>query len=274
MISTLLRTAVAVGACLVLTTSLAGQQVPVDWDPARLQVTRAELRDLLDQYQSIIESAAYSEGIREQARRNAQRIQNRLEEGDFRVGDRITLRIEGQPELISPSVSESVQSLFPNTLIVEPGPAVIIEGMDPISLEGVLRSELQAHMTEELSRYVRDPDVTAQALIRLSVEEAVANPGFYTFRSDMLLGDVLMAAGGPAGGSNLEQIEIRRGEEVLLQDEEVQEALAEGRSLDQLGLRAGDRIQVPAESQSFWQRQVIRWGVIIVSTTVLGIRLF
>jgi hypothetical protein len=265
---------VAAGACLVLSTSLAGQQVPVDWDPARLQVTRAELEDLLNQYQSIIESAAYSEGIREQARRSARRIEHRLEEGDFRVGDRITLRIEGQPELISPSIDESVQSLFPNTLIVEPGPAVIIEGMDPISLEGVLRSELQAHMTEELSRYIRDPEVSAQALIRLSVEEAVANPGFYTFRADMLLGDVLMAAGGPAEASNLEEIEIRRGEEVLMQDENVQEALAEGRSLDQLGLRAGDRIQVPAEEPNTWVPTVVRWGAIIVSTAVLGIRLF
>ena len=110
-------------------------------------------------------------------------------------------------------------------------------------------------------------------MIRMSVEGGVGNVGFYTFRSDMLLSDALMAAGG-LQSARLDKISLRRGNEVLAEGEEVQLALQQGRSLDQLNLRAGDRIVVPVQQASRIWPQVFRWGALIASTTLLGYRLY
>ena len=238
-------------------------QVPPGWDASAFQMTRSELEELLARYESVLESPGYSQALREDAAQSAELIRARLEEGDFRVGDRIVVRLEG-----------TRAGAIPDTLLVEEGPALDIPNLGLIPLEGVLRSELQEHLTQEFGRYIRDPTLTAQSLIRLSVQGAVGQPGFYVFPSEMLLSDVLMRAGGPGPTSDLEDIRIRRGPTELMTGPEVQSALDDGRSLDQLGLQAGDELTVPAEPEQSWWPQVIRWGVVITSTILLGIRIY
>lgn len=252
-------------ALLLVTGSatLSAQAPPEDWDPARLHVSRDEMVDLLERYEAVAASSGYSNRVRDRARQNAERIRQRLERGDFRVGDRIALGVEGLG-------GEEI----PDTLVVEPGPSVVIEQMGTISLHGVLRSELEEHMTQQLRRYIQDPIVHAQSLIRLSVQGAVGSPGFYVFPSDMLLQDVLMSAGAPARDADLEDISVRRGSETVLEGEEVRIALDEGRSLDQLDLRAGDEIQVPADEPNVIASRLFRYGMIIASSLLLGIRIF
>ena len=240
--------------------SLEGQEIPIDWEPERLHVGRAELQDLMERWEAVASSEGYSSGAREDARRAAARIRDRLAQGDFRVGDRIALRVEGE-------------TTIPDTLIVEPGPSIVIEHMGTLTLAGVLRSELQEHLTKELSVYIREPIVYASATVRIQMEGAVGAPGFYTFPSDMLVSQTIMSAGGPGGDANLEEIEIRRGEELLMEDDDVSSALQDGRSLDQLNLRGGDRIVIPEEGTSIWP-SVIRWGAVIASTMLLGVRIF
>jgi hypothetical protein len=238
-------------------------QVPPGWDATEFQVSRVELQELLARYEAVISSPGYSGGLKEDARRSADLIRSRLTEGDFRAGDRITVRLAGAPED------------FPDTLLVERGAVVDLPGMGRISVAGVLRSELQEHLSREIGRFIRNPDLTVQSLVRLSIQGAVRSPGFYVFPAEMLLGDVLMAAGGPQQDSRLDAIRIRRGEEVLLQDQDVQTALDEGRSIDQLGLRAGDEINIPQRTPSplGWST-ILRWGAIAASTLLLGIRIF
>lgn len=247
---------------LVLTGMVATveAQVPTDWDPARLHVTRAELQDLLEQYEAVASSDGYSSGVRADARLRASRIRTRLERGDFRVGDRISLRVENE-------------DVIPDTLVVEPGPSIVLQNMGTISLDGVLRSELEAHLTEQIGRYVRDPVVHAASMIRLSVEGAVGSPGFYTFAADMLLSEVLMTAGGPTE-AKLDEIELRRGDDVLIEDGEVQTALQDGQSLDQLNLQAGDRIVVPRDEPGRIWPTVLRWTAVVASSLLLGFRVF
>jgi hypothetical protein len=253
--------------CLILPTLLLHgalhAQVPPGWDATEFQVSRVELQELLARYEAVISSPGYSGGLKEDARRSADLIRSRLTEGDFRAGDRITVRLAGAPED------------FPDTLLVERGAVVDLPGMGRISVAGVLRSELQEHLSREIGRFIRNPDLTVQSLVRLSIQGAVRSPGFYVFPAEMLLGDVLMAAGGPQQDSRLDAIRIRRGEEVLLQDQDVQTALDEGRSIDQLGLRAGDEINIPQRtaSQLGWST-ILRWGAIAASTLLLGIRIF
>jgi len=247
----------------ILVPGFLSAQVPPGWDAKTFQMSRAELEELLDRYESVLNSPGYSPELKADAAQSAELIRGRLEQGDFRVGDRIVVRLEG-----------TRAGTLPDTLLVEEGPSLDIPNMGVVSLKGVLRSELTDHLTRELGQYIRDPSLTAQSLIRLSVQGAVGTPGFYVFPSEMLLSDVLMMAGGPGPQSDLEDIRVRRGSTELMTGDEVQAALDEGRSLDQLGLQAGDELTVPEKPQQSWWPQVIRWGVVITSTILLGIRIY
>ena len=82
-------------------------------DPGSSVRTRAELERQLGEYEEILASTAYSESAMESIRADADQIRARLENGDFQVGDRITLFVQGEPDL-------------PDTVTVEPGPMVVL----------------------------------------------------------------------------------------------------------------------------------------------------
>jgi protein involved in polysaccharide export with SLBB domain len=111
-------------------------------------------------------------------------------------------------------------------------------------LRGILRSEAQDYITEELKRYVRDPSVRVQTLIRMGILGAVGKQGFYQVPADVLVSDAIMIAGGPAGNADPNRTVIRRGGNVILTEEDVRGAIVNGATLDQLNLRAGDEISV------------------------------
>lgn len=255
-------------ALLAVPLAAGGQQAPVEWDPARLHVTRAELTDLLERYDAVAASSGYSGSIREDARRSAVRVRERLETGDFRVGDRVSLDIQGIPE------AAAGQEPIPDTLVVENGPAINIPNIGRISLHGVLRSELQEYLEAEIGNYIRNPTVRASSMIRITILGNVGNSGFHIFPSDMLLSEAIMAVGGPGQSTDWDDVTIQRANERLYGADEVEEALRVGRSLDQLGLQAGDVIDVPVEEPSRIWPTVFRWTAIVVSTTLLGIRIF
>jgi len=208
-------------------------------DPYGPNVTRERLQALLAEYEEAAASSAYSSRFRAQAKREAELIRARLEMGDFQVGDRIVLRVEGE-------------AAFNETFTVSAGPEVVLPMVGPIPLHGVLRSELEEHLREQIGRYIRNPVVYARALIRVSILGAVGRPGFYSVSPESLVTDVLMEAGGPRDNANLTSIRIERGNERLWSGEELEQAIIEGRTLDQLYVRAGDRIVVPESRRIGW----------------------
>jgi polysaccharide export outer membrane protein len=187
---------------------------------------------LLGEYERALASPAYSESVKQSIRADAEAIRGRLTDGDFRVGDRIALSVQGEPSL-------------PDTIPVQPGPMIALPLFGEISLHGVLRSEITEHLTQALSRYIRDPVVRANGLMRLSVQGAVGQPGFYTMPAEMLVGEALMVAGGPSPQADIEAMAIQRGTRALLEGDQLQEAIRQGLTLDQLNLQAGDQIVVP-----------------------------
>ena len=215
------------------TTSAARAQSPVGSDPGGVVRTRADLERLLQEHEQALASPAYSESAKRVIRADASAIRARLENGDFRVGDRVALYVQGEPNL-------------PDTVAVEPGPMISLPLFGEISLHGVLRSEIEAHVAQALSSFLRDPVVRANGLMRLAVIGSVARPGFYTMPAEMLVGEALMVAGGPTPASDLGDVRIERGATLLLEGEELQEAIRNGLTLDQLNLQAGDQIVVPA----------------------------
>lgn len=234
---------------LLIASGSAQAQTPEDrsWDPRGLKMERAELQQLMEELNAVAASSGYSSQIRSRARADVIAIRERLDRGDFRTGDRVLIRLEGHPNI-------------PEELPVLPGPHISLPVWGSISLQGILRSELQSHLTEELGRFVQNPVVVAESLMRLSIQGSVASPGFYAVPADMLLGEALMHAGGPGGDADLDRIRIERMGEELWEGTELRDIIAEGRTLDQMNLRAGDQIIVPPRGTSNWGR-IGRWAL-------------
>ena len=222
-------------------------------------VTRVELEESLAWHQAIVDSVGVKDSEKEKAMEAIEAIQARLTQGDFRPGDQIVFFVEGE-------------DLFPDTLVVERGPSVLIPNVGDVSLEGILRSELQEHLEEELSRFIRDPTVRAFPTIRLTMDGSIGQPGFYTFPATLPIGDAIMLAGGPTGEARMSAIKIRREGKILYGGDEIQRAIAQGETFDQLGLRPGDEINVP--EKIFTLRRIVTWGVGAASVAFLGIRLY
>ena len=213
------RGARGLGLALVAV-ALVGADAAAQAAPVRERYSRADL-----------EQAAQEAERNPKTRTEAAAIRARLQNGDFAPGDRIVLELRGD------------SSAF-DTLTVRGGPSLRIANIPDVPLRGVLRSELQSYLTKYLTRYIREPDVRVESLIRLSVLGEVGKPGFYDFNSDILLTDAIMAAGGPTGTAAIERSTIRRGKAVVLAKDRVQRAAQTGATLDRLGLRPGDAIEV------------------------------
>lgn len=246
----------ALAALTALVPTHASAQAPIDADHGSSVRTRAELQELLELYERVLESPAYSDAVKESTRVQVRRIRERLERGDFELGDRIVLYVRGEPEL-------------PDTVGVQAGPRITLPLFGDISLEGVLRSEVEAHLTEALGQYINNPVVDARALMRVSVQGAVGSPGFYVVPADMLLSETLMVAGGPAQNSQLDDMRIERGAQVVMQGDELQEAVRQGLTLDQLNLQAGDQVVVPQDSGGFWRNLGLVTGLLSTLTIVI-----
>src|SRR6056297_1383954 len=113
---------------------LGTAQTLLETDPGNSVRTRADLERLVDFYEEVASSPAYSDRLKTEARTNVERVRARLRDGDFRVGDRIVLDVQGEPQL-------------PDTVSVEAGPKIVLPLFGDIGLSGVLRSEVEPHLT-------------------------------------------------------------------------------------------------------------------------------
>jgi protein involved in polysaccharide export with SLBB domain len=200
-------------------------------DTRRAQADRVELQASLIQIDSVLNSPGYSSRIRDAKKREAVLIRDRLAEGDLQVGDQLILTVLGEAP-------------FTGTFTVGAGRTLSLPGVPDIPLRGILRSEAQDYLTNQLRNYVRDPSVRVQALIRMSILGAITKQGFYQVPADLLVSDAIMVAGGPLASADPNRTQVRRAGNVILQEEEIKAAIIAGRTLDQLNLRAGDEIMV------------------------------
>jgi len=257
-----MKTTLALLSVLLLLPATGAAQTEVDLMSVGRSlplVTRAELEESLAWHQSVVASPETKEGEREKALEAIEYIQGRLEYGDFQPGDQILFYVEGE-------------EAFPDTLVVEGGPSVLIPNVGSVSLKGILRSELQDHLAGELAKYIRNPTVRVRPTIRLTMSGFISQPGFYTFAADLPLGEAIMRAGGPAGDARMDAIKIKREGMVLFGGDEVTQAIAMGRTFDQLGVRPGDEVEIPEKILT--TRRIITYGLGAVSFLLLGIRFY
>lgn len=149
-----------------------------------------------------------------------------------RVGDRVLLRVDGDTALS-------------NTFEVSKGPAVLLPGIGPVTLAGVGRDTLSSYFTNVLGKYIRDPVVHVELLIRVGVVGEVANPGYYSVPDDLLFSDLLMRAGGPTKEANVHKMKLERDGAVRWEGEKVNDAVAGQKTLADLGFQSGDQVEIP-----------------------------
>jgi hypothetical protein len=179
-------------------------------------------------------------------------LRSRLQRGDFQDGDRIVVALLGAMN-------------FNDTITVRAGRMLPLPKMDDLPLEGVLRSELTGKLSSHLARYLRDSSVRATPLLRVAVLGAVRSPGYYYTGADVLLSDVIMKAGGPAGNADVQNMTIRRNGDTIWGAKDTRTAMSDGLSLDRLHMRAGDEVYVAEEHHFSWST------VFQASAAVLGV---
>lgn len=239
----LLRTCVAI---LVIAPVFVGQ-LSAQLSQRRM-ASRADLEALLDYL--------------EQSQKNSPQIsliRQRLAEGDFQVGDQISLRVQGDPSLST-------------TYTVATGRKLVLPDIPDISLVGVLRSELPEYLTTELNKYIRDARVDVTTLMRIAVLGEVATPGFYHVPPDTPVSEIFMLAGGPTSNADFGRTVARRGTADVVSSDDMQLAITQGESLDAINLRGGDALVVGNRSGGFWNSAGrILLGAGALAASVIGI---
>jgi len=238
----------------------AAAQTTQTWEAGQLYATRAELEAMLARFEGTTTSAIYSDAIRTPARDEADLIRSRLLDGDFEVGDNITLTVAGQPNLS-------------NNFTVAPGRLLVLPDLPAMPLHGLLRSELPDSVRAFIALYVREPQVFVQTSMRLQAVGEVGQPGYHLVSAEARLTDVIATLGQPTRSADLDKMEIKRGGETIWDGDPLQAALVQGRTMDQLSLRAGDVIEIPAQ-QNRNLGQMIRSLYYLVPLSFAIMRLF
>lgn len=198
----------------------------------RSKTTRVDLQTRLTEINAGLASGSYDEATRPNRQAEAAMITKRLSEGDIFGGDVVMLQVSGD-------------SRMDNSYAVTPERSIIVPGAGEISVAGLLRSELEEHLNQVMGRFVRNPSVRAEPLMRLQISGAVSRPGFYTVPASMPIPDMLMQfANGPTQQSDMRRSKIRRGGQELLSGKAVEEAIRLAQSIDAMSLQAGDEIFV------------------------------
>ena len=195
-------------------------------------VTRAEL----EAYAARVEQEVASGGG-EEKRAEAAALRERLREGDFKVGDKIILSTT-----TTFGLPDEMLRLLNDTVTVRDGRVIRLPNMSDLSLQGVLRSELESTLNTHVARYVRNVELRAIPLVQVLVSGPVGMPGYLYLAPDMLVADVLNRAG-PSSAADLTKSEVKRVGKVVVKRDSLQAAIRAGATLDRT-LQSGDELAV------------------------------
>lgn len=226
-----LRVCAAVVVLCTGAASLPAQVVPT----AGVQrATRIELAARVAVVEQELASGQYQGSSQNRAKAEIAAIQQRLQHGDFKVGDRFVLTFR----------QDSVRT---DTASVRDSLMVSLLALPDFSLAGVLRSELDERLNAYVARFFKNAAVRSSVLTRIAIRGAVQGPGFYYAAPDRPVSDLVMLAGGPLVTANLDQLEVRRGSLVLLKPKGSKRVVKEGRTLEQIDIQSGDEVFIPAK---------------------------
>jgi len=164
----------------------------------RALASRTELTALADS----IERALARSGIPDKRRRamsaDLERQRQRLAIGDILPGDRILLRY----------VTETARQ---DTVVVSPESMLALSGMPPIRMGGLLWSEVESHLRDQVSPLVLNARVSAVPLVSIGVLGSVTRPGYFLVPITASIAESIMAAGGPTADADPNGIAMKHG---------------------------------------------------------------
>lgn len=207
-----------VAACVALVPEASAQK-DTPTPPARVEATRSELEAI----------AAHPPKGMSQADLSV--VQQRLATGDFNVGSRVLIEVQGD-------------TMYSDTFTVRTGRMLVLPSLPPLSLEGVLRSESDSVITSFLAKYLRNPEVRVTPLMRIGILGGVTRPGYYDVPSQTLLSEVVMSAGGLSPTGDMKKTKVLRGNDEVLSPKATNLAIANGSTLDIMNLQSGDNLDV------------------------------
>jgi len=223
--------------CLLVTAPMAtalGQSIMGEM---RRQATRSELEKAAKAAESASLQAP-DEKTRNKLRMDALALRQRLENGDFVPGDRIKLFVEGD-------------SALSDTFTVRGDRMLPLPNVPPVSLHGVLDSELEPYLTNELLKYIKRISLEATPLVRISLV-GFPQSNFFTIPVDAAITDVIAAAGGwgPPAQVAYDKAVVRRAGKVFMDPRETAEAIRQGKTVGDMALRDGDELYVPDKASA------------------------
>lgn len=217
------RTALVFAAGFVSLTADLSAQRETPAPPARVEASRAELEAIAARPPKGMSSA------------DLKVVQQRLTTGDFNVGSRVLIEVQGD-------------TIYTDTFTVRTGRMLLLPSLPPLSLEGVLRSESDSVIGGYLAKYIRFPQVTVTPLLRIGILGGVTRPGYYDVPAQTLLSDVVMNAGGLSQVGDMRRTKINRGNEEVVDSKAVSLAITNGATLDLMNLQSGDNINVGVQN--------------------------
>jgi protein involved in polysaccharide export with SLBB domain len=235
---------------LLPTPSVAQGELSSAWTASRAELERRVT--LLD---ALAASTAYSERARARSAQEAASIRKRLADGDFRVGDRIYVEIEGTVPVAG---AATPQSAVQDTLTVLDGARITVRGVGEISLVGVLRAELQERVNRAVNEVILNSRSTTRPLVRLAVFGAVTSPGYYSIPLETRLDNLIMLAGGPTVLASTEKMRVVRGDTIVLDASEVRSFIAGGAVVGAMGLQEGDQLTIEPGAQPLDRNQALQ----------------
>ncbi len=228
-------TALVGAAALAFVSPPARAQQP-NADAHRMQATRPELEATLERLRALGQA-------------DTSDVRSRLEDGDFRPGDRVLLAVE-DPMLGAdrpPVGGKSQEQQLSDTFTVGVGPEIMLPVVGAVSLRGTLRSELEPVVTRAIGRYLRDPVAHARSLVSVGVTGEVARPGFYGLAPDAVVSAALTAAGGLTKDAKMDKLKLERDGRALVEGKALRRAIEQGATLEALHVRSGDQLVVPSK---------------------------
>jgi hypothetical protein len=161
-------------------------------------------------------------------------IRARLEQGDFKPGDRFVFSLR----------QDDVRS---DTLVVRDSLQVAVLNLPEFSVKGVLRAELEDRLNAHVSRFLRNAVVRTTLLTRVSVTGAVGRPGFYYAVPDRPINDLLTSAGGPSAEADLNKLTVSRVGRSFVRGKAAKQAVQDGSTLEALDVQSGDTVHIPVK---------------------------
>lgn len=245
-------------AALTLFVSSVGRALPAQSTPVSslARATRAQITARTQELQAQLADPKLKSAVRNAGLRELAALTERLEVGDFRVGDRFLFALRQD-------------SIRVDSVTVRDSLNIRILNLPEVSLKGVLRSELDDKLSAHVARFLRGASVTTSLYTRIAVLGAVVRPGVYYVPPDQVVSDVVMLAGGPATDANLGELQIRRGGVTILSPKDSKRAIKDGRTLEQLDLQSGDEVTISTKKKVNWQ--VMTQLLLIASTLTFAV---